>query len=485
MRFRSSRNSGNGNFRYPDSMLLYHRNPLQQLGLLPHQITMRALMNRKASLVALLRATVSPTRVPGYLPIPWPTATEVTVPSIQAACTQLADATQRFHAEFFWFDLPEESADHAAALFSGDFKRASKLLESALSASPDEAPRLLCNRAILRHALTIDAEGASLRRRFLPPRSKLPRRQLKRWERAIALWREIHDSPALKAVIYEISERIDDPRLDRDFLERSRTRIPKTILKVNLDIARSAYKQKRFAYAVQHVRLVRRSSFEAKLVSRMLEAFYFDLFGAEIQALQRRIAALLREQPDGDHFEACVQAINEAKGLLSEARRTDLQNELDAVLDDLYRVVKQPVVDKAYEEIATVKEAAYEFLLARHNAANRAIDKWNALPRVLSGYQVTQAESAISELHKLDNQSDTASKHVSDLTAAVLRGVKLLEQLQAIAVSKKTRSLLDQTIGRYKQLGEESEDNLASEVTKQNSWISGNHSGMRQTLYGG
>lgn len=392
-------------FRYPDEIFTYEKNAFQVLGILPKQATVRAITKRENELTNLIKAGL-PIKdyIPDYCPVPWSEAKPATETDISNAHSRLQDNVKRMKEELFWFNI-DETDEVYKCLREGDFGRGMNLWDSAKECdSQYTAAQALHNLAVLKHALVLKQE------KNLTTNPGMTAEQIARWKEVFELWRNVHFNDTFWEYIQERAVILDDHRVHVEHLRKT---LPYLILKINLEIAIAAFRQKFSEYSKQHMSLIQNSGFDSKHTEKVLKEF-FNHFIRELNMIRQELEGHPKNIERAELYEEYESHIEAVRNSSTDSAKNDAIREAiakkDKIIELAPKVINQyiPSIKRAreikkqvdhfggcsyikteleeilsipYKQIRRDLETAIEkFILVRDeisNYANFLIEEWN------------------------------------------------------------------------------------------------------------
>jgi len=349
---------------------IYEKNAYQMLGLVPGETSTRRLMRRRGEIDTLLAAEMpigehlsDLFRVRGLGPDP-----ELDEAAVSAAIARLQDEPDRIAEELLWFRLDAEENSVLDALRAGDLDSAEAAwAERRNRGSASERAAALANLAVLAHARALAKE------RELSSPARVADHEA--WTRSLALWREVHEADSCWEHFALRQKRSTDPRVDDFFIQGLRRSLPARVLKINLELARSAALQGHEAYARAQLDLVRCSGLGD--VDATLGAFLEPMI-VPLRALLRPLRTEGMAALDRERLAEIAKAYEELRTPIVLLGGTA---QLRDVVDESLAAAKRAL----RTEVNTVANRFSEADLAWWRGNQELIEEWNFYDRQLAG----------------------------------------------------------------------------------------------------
>lgn len=211
------------------SLALYRQNPFRVLGV-GVEATPGQMKKRQQELTVLEKIGTSPEDIMASLGSILPLGGSIDIDLLRQAFQSLQEPDQRLFNEFFWFwpvdtasekdtalwELNEGRYQEAVAFWKREFKR-----ENSFAAH---------NLAVYYHLLALDMEYLAIYQEFT---DKQLEQKDEYWRQAYQFWLACYDKSEVWEHMKERLQDIDDPRVDRLWIDAMREAMPAIILKTS------------------------------------------------------------------------------------------------------------------------------------------------------------------------------------------------------------------------------------------------------------
>ena len=429
-------------FSLPSEALLYEKNAFRLLGLATTE-SLPAIARRAND---TLRRLVQDLPL-GYEVAPLPQSAPITLQDVREAYSRLQRGRRRLVEELYWFHLADDHDKHAYALFEKGDHAAARVAWQSLADGPARTTasgRAVHNLAVMEHALAIGT-------------TKTPARHgsdLNGWGNAMFLWKRVCSEDGCWDYLVTRAREMNDSGINPGVIRHLRLEVPKTILGINLAIARAASAVKGMELASEHLKVVGESGFAPKVLK---EAFCAT-FQNDLEELNQYCNQIQASLPGADPLEVCDRALASAEQLsqIAEAIRT-----ADCVSEKLLPLVS--AIRSRIRSITAAKEGiAYATRVELGEEANSLIGHLNALGgqvpqdpvmRAVLRDQIKQVvRRIIEELQSAKRQRGRLGKVIQDAGHAIERGRALLRRARKLASTADLRTEVDADIKKLDEI---------------------------------